>query len=412
MDIQRDLYLSKLVERRHNGMVKIITGMRRSGKSYLLFRIFVDYLRREGVDEDHIVQIDLEDIRHEELRDPKNMVQYVDNRTKGEGMYYLLFDEIQLLDRFEEVLNTYLKQANVDLYVTGSNARLLSKDVVTTFRGRGDEVRVRPLRFSEYLSAQPDINREQALRDYMIYGGLPQTVGMPTDNQKKEYLRGLFLNTYLLDIQERYNLKNDADLEELIDVIASNIGSLTNPHKLRNTFVSEKRSDLSTNTVKVYLDYLQDAFLIEKSVRYDIKGRDYIDTPYKYYFEDLGIRNARLNFRQSEPTHLMENLIYNELRVRGFSVDVGQVTRNTKTVDGKSRRSTLEVDFVCNKGFDRLYIQSAYALSSPAKRAQELAPLLQIRDGFEKMVVVGGLQPSYRTDEGILVINIFDFLLE
>ena len=326
--------------------------------------------------------------------------------------YFILIDEIQLLDRFEEVLNTLLKNTQLDVYVTGSNARFLSKDVVTTFRGRGDELRIHPLSFSEYMSVKPDAPfLETHLNEYVLLGGLPQTVTMPTEQQKKSYLQQLFSNTYLIDIKERYSIRNDDDLEELIDVMASSIGSLTNPQKIANTFRSEKRSTITRDTVKTYLDYMQDAFLIERAVRYDIKGRKYIDTPAKYYFEDLGLRNVRLNFRQTEHTHLMENLIYNELRMRGYSVDVGQVTQNTKNENGISERKQLEVDFVCNRGQDRIYIQSAYALPSEEKTEQELRSLKQIKDSFQKVVIVGGMQPTFRNDDGILILNIFDFLL-
>ena len=412
MNIERPIYLQRLIDRRHNGMVKIITGLRRSGKSYLLFTLFCQYLKEQGIDDTQVIKLDLENIYNERYRSPLPLLDYISQRVTDTKEYFILIDEIQLLDRFEEVLNTLLKNPQLDVYVTGSNARFLSKDVVTTFRGRGDELRIHPLSFSEYMSVKPDAPfLETHLNEYMLLGGLPQTVTMATEQQKKGYLQQLFSNTYLIDIKERYGIRNDDDLEELIDVMASSIGSLTNPQKIANTFRSEKRSTITRDTVKTYLDYMQDAFLMERAVRYDIKGRKYIDTPAKYYFEDLGLRNVRLNFRQTEHTHLMENLIYNELRMRGYSVDVGQVTQNTKNANGKSERKQLEVDFVCNRGQDRIYIQSAYALPSEEKTKQELRSLEQIKDSFLKVVIVGGMQPTFRNDDGILILNIFDFLM-
>lgn len=412
MNIERPIYLQRLINRRHNGMIKIITGLRRSGKSYLLFTLFCQYLKEQGIDDSQIIKLDLENIYNERYRKPLPLLEYIGQRVTDTREYFILIDEIQLLDRFEEVLNTLLKNPQLDVYVTGSNARFLSKDVVTTFRGRGDELRIHPLSFSEYMSVKPDAPfLETHLNEYVLLGGLPQTVTMPTEQQKKSYLQQLFSNTYLIDIKERYSIRNDDDMEELIDVMASSIGSLTNPQKIANTFRSEKRSTITRDTVKTYLDYMQDAFLIERAVRYDIKGRKYIDTPAKYYFEDLGLRNVRLNFRQIEHTHLMENLIYNELRMRGYSVDVGQVTQNTKNENGISERKQLEVDFVCNRGQDRIYIQSAYALPSEEKTEQELRSLKQIKDSFQKVVIVGGMQPTFRNDDGILILNIFDFLL-
>ena len=412
MKINRPVYLQKLIDRRNNGMIKIITGMRRSGKSYLLFNLFAARLEDEGIDKNHIIAIDLEDIYNEQLREPLPLLQHIDRQVKEDGTYYVLIDEVQLLDRFEEVLNTLLKRPNMDVYVTGSNARFLSKDVITTFRGRGDEVRVHPLSFGEYLSAQADSGFvERHLNDYMRLGGLPQTLTMQNEQQKRDYLQQLFKNTYLLDIKERYDIRNDDDLEELIDIVASGIGGLTNPTKITNTFKSVKQSTIARDTVKNYLDYMQDAFLIEKAVRYDIKGKKYIDTPVKYYFDDLGLRNARLNFRQTEPAHLMENMLYNELRLRGYSVDVGQVTMNVKNEKGRSERRQLEVDFVCNQGDKRIYIQSALMMDNEAKLNQEFASLRRIDDSFRKVVIAGGMQPTYLTDEGILIMNIYDFLL-
>jgi predicted AAA+ superfamily ATPase len=412
MNIERPIYLQSLINRMHNGMIKIVTGMRRCGKSYLLNNLFTNHLLNTGVAPDHVISIDLEDILNKPLREPMAIIDYIYRHTVDNQFHYLIIDEVQLLSEFEDVLNTLLKKQIYDVYVTGSNARFLSKDVITTFRGRGDEVRIHPLNFAEYFSVQPVSPLiEPILNDYLRLGGLPQTVSMQDEIQKREYLLQLFKNTYLLDIKERYDIKNDDDLEELIDVIASSIGGLTNPNKIANTFMSIKKSSISRDTIKLYLDYMQEAFMIEKAVRYDIKGRKYIDTPAKYYFEDLGLRNARINFRQTEPTHLMENLIYNELRIRGYSVDVGQLTYYTKNEAGKSARSVLEVDFVCNKADERIYIQSAYAMPTPEKQEQELKSLKLINDSFQKVVIAGGMQPTYRNNDGILILNIYDFLL-
>ena len=356
--VNRDIYLQKLIRSKHNGMIKVITGVRRCGKSYLLFNLFCEHLQSSGVDEDHIIKVDLEDRRNKTLCDPDKLLEYIDSRLTDDGQYYILLDEIQKVDEFEDVLNSYLKMQNVDVYVTGSNSKLLSKDIITEFRARGYEIKVRPLCFREYMSVYQGPSREQALLEYMTYGGLPQTLTMESAEEKEDYLKSLFTSTYIRDIKERYKIVNDADLEELIDVMASSIGGLTNPLKLQNTFKTVKQSSITFDTIKRYLDIMQDAFLIEKSVRYDIKGRKYIDTPAKYYFEDLGLRNARLNFRQIEETHLMENLLYNELRLRGLSVDVGQVVYNYKDEEGKSQRKVLEVDFVCNRGGKRYYIQT------------------------------------------------------
>ncbi len=413
MVIERNLYLDKLLSHRHNGMIKVVTGMRRCGKSYLLFNLFVDALNKEGVDDKHIIKINLEDRRNKELRNPDTLLKHIDSLLIDEKMYYILLDEVQIVNEFEDVLNSYLHVPNADVYVTGSNAKLLSKDVITEFRGRGDEIRIHPLSFKEYCGSQDtskDIN--QLLADYMLYGGLPQAAIMEDRKEREKYLSNLFTHTYLKDIKERNAIQHDDDLEELISILSSSIGGLTNPLKLSNTFKTVKHSDISRDTVKKYLDYMQDAFLIERLVRYDIKGRKYIATPAKYYFEDLGLRNARLNFRQSEKTHLMENLIYNELRLRGYSVDVGMVMLNTKTNEGKSERKQLEVDFVCNKGYDRIYVQSAFDLPSEEKQEQEFRSLRQIKDNFQKVVIVGGFQPTYRNDDGILILNIYDFLLK
>jgi predicted AAA+ superfamily ATPase len=412
MTIERPIYLQQLIDRQHNGMIKIITGMRRCGKSYLLFSLFYDYLQKQGIDTDHIITIDLENIHNDHLRDPLTILEFIKQQITDNKEYYIMIDEVQHLNRFEDVLNTLLKNPQVDVYVTGSNARFLSKDVITTFRGRGDEVRIHPLCFAEFLSAQSPVPFvEQHLNEYMQFGGLPQLTSMFNEQQKKQYLQQLFTNTYILDIKERYDIRNDDDLEELINVIASSIGGLTNPTKIANTFSSTKQSNISKDTIKNYLDHMQDAFLIEKAIRYDIKGRKYIDTPTKYYFEDLGLRNARLNFRQIEPTHLMENLIYNELRIRGYSIDVGQVVINSRNEKGISERKNLEVDFVCNKGYDRIYIQSAYEMPTLEKQEQELNSLKRIKDNFQKIIIVGGMQPTYRNNDGILILNLYDFLL-
>ena len=409
--VNRDIYLQKLIRSKHNGMIKVITGVRRCGKSYLLFNLFYEHLKASGVDDEHIIKVDLEDRRNKTLCDPDKLLEYIDSRLTDDGQYYILLDEIQKVDEFEDVLNSYLKMQNVDVYVTGSNSKLLSKDIITEFRARGYEIKVRPLCFREYMSVYQGPSREQALLEYMTYGGLPQTLTMESAEEKEDYLKSLFTSTYIRDIKERYKIVNDADLEELIDVMASSIGGLTNPLKLQNTFKTVKQSSITFDTIKRYLDIMQDAFLIEKSVRYDIKGRKYIDTPAKYYFEDLGLRNARLNFRQIEETHLMENLLYNELRLRGLSVDVGQVVYNYKDEEGKSQRKVLEVDFVCNRGGKRYYIQSALSLPTPEKVEQEQNSLLRIDDNFQKMIIVGGMTPTHINDNGIIIMNIYDFLL-
>lgn len=413
MEIKRDLYLKRLLNSRNNGMIKVITGMRRSGKSYLLFNMFADALTSEGVSPDHIVKINLEDRRNSRLRDPDNLLEYIDAQLVDENMHYILLDEIQLVKEFEDVLNSYLHIKNADVFVTGSNAKFLSKDVITEFRGRGQSIMVHPLNYAEFMSTKTHTSTYDMnlLLEYMQYGGLPKVVTTSDENEKKQYLQSLFVHTYLRDIKERYSIQLDHDLEELIDVIASGIGSLTNPHKIHNTFRSVKQSSITQDTIKNYLDFMQDAFIINKAVRYDIKGRRYIDTPAKYYFGDLGLRNARLHFRQTEETHLMENLIFNELRIRGYSVDVGQLTFFDRNADGKSERKHLEVDFVCNKGYERVYIQSAFALPTVEKQQQELNSLKRISDSFQKVVIVGGMQPTYRNDDGILILNIFDFLM-
>ena len=393
-------------------MIKVVTGMRRCGKSYLLFNLFSNALKAEGVDDAHIIQVNLEDRRNKSLRDPDNLLAYIDSRLKDEKMHYVLLDEVQLVSEFEDVLNSYLQVNNADLYVTGSNARFLSKDVITEFRGRGLEVRVHPLSFREIRDAKPDEPIEQLWIEYITYGGLPQVLTMPSEQDKVDYLKGLFKHTYLKDIKERYDIKLDGDLEELICTLASTIGGLTNPRKLADTFRSMKKSTISQDTIKAYIDYLQDAFIIERALRFDIKGKRYIDTPSKFYFEDLGLRNALLNFRQVERTHLMENAIYNELRARGIAVDIGEVIWNTKDGEGKKIRKTLEVDFVCNQGYKRSYIQSAFSIPDDEKRDQELQSLRRIDDSFQKIVIVGDHSTRYQNDEGILFMDIYDFLMD
>lgn len=410
MEIKRDIHLNRIIARKGNGMIKVITGMRRCGKSYLLFTLFYNYLKEHGIDDAHIIKVDLEDRRNAALRNPDALLQYIDSKMTDSLPYFILLDEVQFVREFEDVLNSYLKIPNADVYVTGSNAKFLSKDVITEFRGRGDEIHITPLSFQEFSSVKEG-SQESLLMEYLTYGGLPQVAAMTDSQQKIEYLKNLFTHTYIRDIKERYDIQKDDDLEELISLIASNIGSLTNPTKLENSFKSVKRSVLSKDTIKIYLDLLQDAFLIEKSTRYDIKGKKYIDTPSKYYFTDLGLRNARLNFRQTEFTHLMENAIYNELRLRGLSVDVGQIVIQKSVEDGKRQRSTLEVDFVCNQGYKRYYIQSAYALPTEEKQEQELNSLLKINDSFPKIVIVGTPTPTYQTEEGITIMNVYDFLM-
>ena len=411
MIIKRDIHLKKLIDSKHNGMIKVVTGVRRCGKSYLLFNLFCQHLKEAGIADDHIIKVDLEDRRNKELRDPDALLRYIDSHMTNQQMYYILLDEVQHVNEFEDVLNSYLKIDNADVYVTGSNSRFLSTDVITEFRGRGDEIKISPLCFREFMSVYQG-TKEKGLEEYMLYGGLPKVLDYPTMERKMEYLKSLFKKTYLTDIKERYKIKNDEDLEELIDIVASSIGGLTNPSKLENTFQTVKHSKITHTTIKSYLDMLQDVFLIERSVRYDIKGRKYIDTPAKYYFSDLGLRNARINFRKYEETHLMENLIYNELRLRGMSVDVGVVVKHEKDAYGVSVRKQLEVDFVCNQGSQRYYIQSALRLPSEEKREQEVRSLKSINDSFRKFVITEDLISRYQDNEGITYMNIYEFLLD
>jgi ATPase len=409
--IERSKYLAELISLQNNGMIKIITGMRRCGKSYLLFEIFVSYLKEHGISSEQIIEVDLEDYRNRELRKPDNLYAYMENHMKSKEKYYILLDEVQMLEHFEEVLNGFLRMPNADVYVTGSNARLLSKDIITEFRGRGYEVKMYPLCFREYMSAYQG-TMQAGLNEYLLYGGLPQILMYNTEEQKIRFLKTLFDETYIKDIKDRYNIRKDDDLEELINIIASNIGALTSPNKLANTFRSEKKSAVSYDTIKNYIDFLSDSFLVEKATRYDIKGKHYIDSPFKYYFMDLGLRNARINFRQNERTHLMENLVYNELRARSFNVDVGSVSSVGTNSEGKRLRSTLEVDFVCNLGSRRYYIQSTYRMPSEEKLEQERASLLRIGDAFKKIIVTGEEGPITRDEHGITTISIYDFLLK
>lgn len=409
MQIERDLYLQKLIHAIGNHMIKVITGMRRSGKSYLLFTLFRDYLINHGTPASHIIEVDLENRKNKALRDPDALLDHIFAQISDREHYYVLLDEVQLVPEFEDVLNSFLKEDNVDVFVTGSNAKFLSKDVITEFRGRGDEIRVHPLSFSEFAAFRLGDSLTM-LREYMLYGGLPQVV-LESDVKKKEsYLKQQFTHTYLRDIRERYNIQNDDDLGELISTIASTVGSLTNPTNLANTFRSAKKSSITRDTIAKYLEYMEDAFMIERSVRYDIKGRRYIDTPYKYYFEDIGLRNARISFRQYDDGHLMENLLYNELRILGYSVDVGQVLIEQRDEQGQRHRATLEVDFVCNRGYTRVYIQSAYEMNDANKVRQEINSLTRLTDGFRRIVITGPLAPTQMNDSGIMFVNIFDFL--
>ena len=410
MEIKRDTYLNRVIESRHNGMIKIITGIRRSGKSYLLFKLFSDWLKENGISESHIIKVDLENRRNRVLRNPDKLLEFIDSQMTDNKMYYILIDEIQLVNEFEDVLNSYLKIENADIYVTGSNARFLSKDVITTFRGRGEEIKVYPLSFCEFMSVN-DKSVELGFEEYMTYGGLPQIAAYDSAERKINYLRTLFEKTYLTDIKERYQVKNDEELEILLDIISSHIGSLTNPTKLTNTFVSEKKVTLSDKTIKLYLDYICDSFLVEKAQRYDVKGKKYINTTYKYYFVDLGLRNARLNFRQLEKTHMMENIIYNELRIRGFNVDIGVVPVTIRDKEGKQQRISYEIDFVCNKGNQRYYIQAAYRLDSEEKVKQEENALRNIDDSFKKIIIVGNPILIERNNSGFTTMSIYDFLL-
>lgn len=411
MVIKRDIYLNKLIERKHNGLIKVITGIRRCGKSFLLFKLFKNHLLFEGVKDDHIIELNFDDFENEKYQNPDVTSPYLKNKIVDSDMYYFLLDEIQLLDKFEAVLNGLLRFENVDIYVTGSNAKFLSKDVITEFRGRGDQVHIYPLSFKEFFEAR-NVDKMTALEEYLIYGGIPLVLSMKTHEAKATFLHNLFIETYLKDIIEKNNLVNNDELKELVNIISSSIGSLTNPTKLCNTFKSVKNVNLSAPTISKYLEHLIDSFLIKKSIRYNIKGKNYIDTPSKYYFSDLGIRNASINFRQNEKTHLMENLIFNELLIRGYSVDVGEIPLVVRDENKIQIRKTLEVDFVCNLIDKRLYIQSAYSIHDEEKYIQEVRSLLNIPDNFRKIIVTYDYGRKHYTDDGIIIMNIFDFLLD
>lgn len=391
-------------------MIKIVTGIRRCGKSFLLSTLYAGWLKEHGVADDHIIDINLEDRRNKALRDPDNLLAFIDSKIKDDDMHYIMIDEIQLVPEFEDVLNSYLNMPNADVYVTGSNARFLSSNVRTEFAGRGDEIRLHPLSFSEFTSIKGD-DRTLNLREYMVYGGMPQVVLRKTEKEKSEVLKALFQRTYIRDIVERYNIKNTDVLDELLNIVASALGGLTNPTKLCNTFESVRHEKVNRMTLTSYLNYLCESFLIEKSSQYDIKGKRYIDSPCKYYFNDCGLRNARLNFRQIEFTHLLENVIYNELLIRGFNVDVGVVSKQVRTDDGSRIRRNYEVDFVCNQGSRRYYIQSAYKMIDEEKVRQEENSLRNIDDSFKKIIILGESTPIIRNEYGVTIISIYDFLL-
>ena len=410
MEIKRGIYLQKLIKRMHNGMIKVITGIRRVGKSYLLFTLFRNYLKSQGVAADHIIAIELDTLENERYRNPYTLLEYVKSQMIDDGEYYIFLDEVQLLPSFESVLNSFLYMQNVDVYVTGSNSKFLSKDVITEFRGRGDEVHVYPVSFREYMDVF-DGDKYEGWSSYVTFGGLPLTVTMATDEQRMAYLTGLFEETYIKDIIERNHIEKVQEINDLINILASGIGSLTNASKIEATFRSVIHSDISLNTIRTYIDHLKDAFIVNEVNRYDVKGRKYIGTPLKYYFEDVGLRNARLGFRQVEETHLMENIIYNELRVRGYRVNVGVVVKRSRTEEGVQEKKQLEIDFVANMGSKRYYIQSAFSLPEAEKRAQEKASLINVNDSFKKIIIVKDVVKPLYDDDGILTMSIFDFLL-
>ena len=410
MEIKRDSYLEQLKIRKDNGMIKIITGIRRCGKSFLLFVLFKKYLLESGVDHDRIIEIALDGIENEELRDPKKCYRYIKDAMKDEQKYYLLLDEVQFMPRFEEVLNSLLRIGNIDVYVTGSNSKFLSSDIVTEFRGRGDEIRIYPLSFAEFYAVF-DGDFDDAWEEYMIYGGLPQVVKFSVERQKAEYLKNIFNNVYIKDVVERNRIQNVDEINTLVDILASVIGAPTNPTKISNTFKSERGINYSNKTISNHIDYLAEAFLISKAERYDIKGRKYVGANRKYYFSDIGLRNARLNFRQQEPTHIMENIVYNELLIRGYNVDVGIVDVFAKSSEGKKVHKQLEVDFVVNQGSQRYYIQVAYDMTSEEKQTQELNSLRNIPDSFKKLVIVNGTKKPWRNEEGFVIMGMKYFLL-
>lgn len=411
MEIRRDIYLDKLISKKHNGLIKVITGIRRCGKSYLLFNFFREHLANEKTPDDHIIEMAFDLYENQEYKDPKIFYPYLKAQIKDKEMYYVLLDEVQLLGDFEAILNSLSRMKNVDVYVTGSNAKFLSKDIITEFRGRGDEVHMYPLTFAEYMSVYPK-DMMSGWRDYVLYGGIPLVQAFADSEQKADFLKRLFDETYISDIIGRNNVRNKSELEELLNILSSAMGSLTNPNKLSATFKSVKNKKISQNTVRKYIGYFEDSFLIDGALRYDIKGKKYIDTPLKYYFTDLGLRNARLNFRQVEETHAMENIIFNELKVRGYNTDVGVVVSNELDKNGKKIRKQREIDFVCNKGSKRYYIQSAFAMPDEAKWKQEQKSLLMTQDAFKKIIITkDALAPLYN-NAGVLVMSIFDFLMD
>lgn len=410
MEIKRDRYLNTLISKKHNGLIKVVTGMRRCGKSYLLFTLFKEHLLSEGVDEDHIIDIAFDAFENKKYRDPDVLYPYLNELIKGSAMYYVLLDEVQLLGEFESILNSLIRMKNVDVYVTGSNARFLSKDVITEFRGRGDEVHMYPLSFAEFMSVYQG-TKQDGWNEYMLYGGIPLVLEFTTVDQKIAFLKSLFEETYISDIVGRHNIRNKAELEELLNILSSAIGSLTNPEKLSATFQTVKKKKISNVTIKRYIDYLCDSFLIDSAIRYDVKGKKYIDTPVKYYFTDMGLRNARLNFRQIEKTHSMENIIFNELKMRGFNVDVGVIMQYDTNDKGSSIRKQLEIDFVCNQGSKRYYIQSAYAIPDQAKMEQEQRSLMLTGDFFKRMIITKDTPAPYYNESGVLIMSVYDFLL-
>lgn len=410
MEIKRNRYLNTLISKKHNGLIKVITGMRRCGKSYLLFTLFKEHLLSDGIDEDHIIEIAFDAFESKKYRDPDVLYPYLKEQIKDDAMYYVLLDEVQLLGEFESILNSLIRMKNVDVYVTGSNARFLSKDVITEFRGRGDEVHMYPLSFAEFMSVYPG-TKQDGWNEYMLYGGIPLVLEFTTPDQKIAFLKSLFEETYISDIVGRHNIRNKAELEELLNILSSAIGSLTNPQKLSATFQTVKKKKISNSTIKRYIDYLCDSFLIDSAIRYDVKGKKYIDTPVKYYFTDMGLRNARLNFRQIEETHSMENIIFNELKMRGFNVDVGVIMQYETNEKGTNIRKQLEIDFVCNQGSKRYYIQSAYAIPDPAKMEQEQRSLMLTGDFFKRMIITKDTPAPYYNESGVLIMNVYDFLL-
>lgn len=411
MDIKRQQYLDQLIASQRNGLIKIITGIRRCGKSYLLFKLFYEYLNSQGISDDHIIEVALDDRTNKELRDPDNLLKYIKEQITDKNLYYIMLDEVQMVDEFTDVLNSLLHISNADVYVTGSNSHFLSTDVVTEFRGRGDEIHLFPLSFSEYCEGYKG-TIDNAWKDYYTYGGLPLILTLDTDKKKEDYLNNLYKSVYLVDVLERHKIKNMGEFDELLRIIASSIGAPCNPTKLANTFKSVKNVAIHHQTINKYLGFLEDAFLVEKSIRYNIKGKKYINTLAKYYFSDLGIRNALLGFRQQEETHIMENIIYNELRTRGYHVDVGMVEVREPDKSGKLFRKQLEVDFVVNQGSQRYYIQSAFAMPTLEKEAQESASLLRIKDSFKKIIIVKDDIKPKRNEDGILTIGLKDFLLD